>query len=50
MNRHKEWPKRNPRAHGAAGRNRRPGATNIIKVTHTSIIEKKYLICWYGVI
>jgi hypothetical protein len=40
MNRHKEWPKSNPRAHGAADRNRRPGATNIIKVTHTSIIEK----------
>jgi hypothetical protein len=49
MNRHKEEPKRNPRARGAAGRNRRSGATDIIEVTHTSII-KNYFICWYVVI
>jgi hypothetical protein len=49
MNRHKEGPNRNPRAHGAAGRNRRSGETDIIEVTHTSNIEN-YLICWYIVI
>jgi hypothetical protein len=47
MNRHKEGPKRNPRAHGAVGRNHRSGATNIIEVTHTSNIEKLFnlLVC-----
>jgi ribonuclease PH len=39
MNRHKEGPKRNPRACGAAGRNRRSGATDIIEVTHTSMFH-----------
>jgi hypothetical protein len=29
MNRHKERPKRNPRARGVMGRNRRSGATDI---------------------
>jgi hypothetical protein len=47
MNRHKEGPKRNPRACGAAGRNRRSGAIDIIDVTHTSNIEKLFylLVC-----
>jgi hypothetical protein len=36
MIRHKEWPKRNRRACGTMGRNRRSGATDIIKVMHTS--------------
>jgi hypothetical protein len=36
MNRHKEGPKRNPRARGAMGRNHRSGATDIIEVTHKS--------------
>jgi hypothetical protein len=49
LNRHKEGSKRNPRARGAAGRNRRSGATDIIEVTHTCNIEK-YLFCWYIVI
>jgi hypothetical protein len=49
MNRHKEGPKRNPRACGTTGRNRRSGATDIIEVTHMSIM-KKYFICWYVVI
>jgi hypothetical protein len=39
MNRHKEGPKRNLRARGAAGRNCRSGATDIIEVTHMSNIE-----------
>jgi hypothetical protein len=39
MNRHKEGPNRNPRACGAAGRNRRSGATNIIEVTHTNMFH-----------
>jgi hypothetical protein len=39
MNRHKEGSKRNPRACGAAGRNRRSGATNIIEVTHTNMFH-----------
>jgi hypothetical protein len=34
MNRHKEVPKRNQKACGTAGRNRRSGATNIIEVRH----------------
>jgi hypothetical protein len=49
MNRHKEGSKRNPRACGTAGRNRRSGATDIIEVTHTSNM-KNYFICWYVVI
>jgi hypothetical protein len=49
MNRHKEWPKRKPRPCGAAVRNCRSGATDIIEVTHTSNIEN-YLIYWYVVI
>jgi hypothetical protein len=49
MNRHKEGPKMNPRAHGAVGRNRRSGATDIIEITHTSNM-KNYFICWYVVI
>jgi hypothetical protein len=49
MNRHKDGPKRNPRACGTAGRNRRSGTINIIEVMHTSNIEN-YLICWYVVI
>jgi hypothetical protein len=40
MNRHKERLKRNPMPCGAAGRNRRSGATDIIEVTDTSNIEK----------
>jgi hypothetical protein len=42
MNRHKEGPKRNPRVCGAAGRNRRSGATDIIEVMHTSNIKKLF--------
>jgi hypothetical protein len=49
MNRHKEEPKRNPRAHGVTGRNHRSGATDIIDVTHTSNM-KNYFISWYVVI
>jgi hypothetical protein len=49
MNRHKEGPKRNSRACGATGRNSRSGATDIIKVTHMSIM-KNYFICSYVVI
>jgi hypothetical protein len=49
MNTHKEGPKRNPRACGVVGRNRRSGATDIIEVTHMSDI-KIYFICWYIVI
>jgi hypothetical protein len=47
MNRHKEGPKRKPKACGAVGRNRRSGATDIIEVTHTSNIEKIFhlLVC-----
>jgi hypothetical protein len=47
MNRYKEGPKRNPMPRGAAGRNRRSGATDIIEVTHTSNIEKIFnlLVC-----
>jgi hypothetical protein len=47
MNIHKQGPKRNPRARGAAGRNHRSGATAIIEVTHTSNIEKIFylLVC-----
>jgi hypothetical protein len=47
MNRHKEGPKRNPRLRGAAVRNRRSGATDIIEVTHMSNIEKLFnlLVC-----
>jgi hypothetical protein len=46
MSRHKEGPKRNPRARGM-GRNCRSGATDIIEVTHTSNIKKLYylLVC-----
>jgi hypothetical protein len=43
MNRHKQGPKRNPRARGAAGRNRRSGATAIIEVTYMNNIEKNIL-------
>jgi hypothetical protein len=42
VDRHKEGPKRNRRARGAIGRNRRSGATEIIEVTHTNIIEIIY--------
>jgi ribonuclease PH len=47
MNRHKEGPKRYPRARGTAGRNRRLEETDIIEVTHTSNIEKLFnlLVC-----
>jgi hypothetical protein len=48
MNRHKEGPKRNPRTHGAAGRNRRLGATDIIEITHTSNIEKIFILLVYS--
>jgi hypothetical protein len=40
MNRHKEGPRRSPRARGVASRNRRSGATDIIEVTHMSNIKK----------
>jgi hypothetical protein len=47
MNRHKQGAKRNPRTCGAAGRNRRSGATAIIEVTHTNNIKKIFylLVC-----
>jgi hypothetical protein len=47
MNRYKVGPKRNPKARGAAGRNRRSGEIDIIEVTHMSIIEKLFnlLVC-----
>jgi hypothetical protein len=46
-NRHNEGPKRNPRLRGAAVRNRRSGATNIVEVTQMSNIEKLFnlLVC-----
>jgi hypothetical protein len=40
MTRHKQGPKRNPRAHAAAGRSHRSGTSIIVEVTHTSNIEK----------
>jgi hypothetical protein len=43
MNRHKEGPKRNPRARGVVGRNRRSRATDIIDVTHMSNMENYFL-------
>jgi hypothetical protein len=42
MDRHKEGPKRNRRACGATGRNRRSGTTKIIELTHTNSIEIIY--------
>jgi hypothetical protein len=47
MNRNKEGPQRNPSTCGAAVRNHRLGATDIIEVTHTSNIEKLFnlLVC-----
>jgi hypothetical protein len=47
MNRHKEGPKRNPKACVTTGRNCRSWATNIIEVTHMSNIEKLFnlLVC-----
>jgi hypothetical protein len=47
INRHKEGPKRNPRARGAVGRNRRSGPTYIIDVMHMSKIENLFylLVC-----
>jgi hypothetical protein len=46
MNRHKQGPKRNPRARAAAGRSHRSGPTVIVEVTHTSNIEKIFLYCY----
>jgi hypothetical protein len=40
MNRHKQVPKRNPRARATVGRSRISGSTVIVEVTHTSNIEK----------
>jgi DnaJ-class molecular chaperone len=40
MNRHKQWPKQNPRACAAAGRSHRSRPTVIVEVTHMSNIEK----------
>jgi hypothetical protein len=48
MSRHKQGPKRNRRARGAVGRNRRLGATDIIEVRHEHYA--KYFVCWYVVI
>jgi hypothetical protein len=47
MSRHKQGPKRNPRTRGAAGKNRRSGATAIIEVTHMNNIKKIFylLVC-----
>jgi hypothetical protein len=47
MNRHKQGPKRNPRARAATGRSRRSGPAVIVEVTHTSNIEKLFfmLLC-----
>jgi hypothetical protein len=47
MNRHKQGPKRNPRARDVVGRNRRSGATAIIEVTHMNNIKKVFylLVC-----
>jgi hypothetical protein len=47
MNRHKQRPKRNPRACGATGRNCRSGTTVIIEVIHMNNIEKVFylLVC-----
>jgi hypothetical protein len=42
VDRHKEGPKRNRRARGATGRNRRSGTTEIIEVTHMNSIEIIY--------
>jgi hypothetical protein len=44
MNRHKEGSKRNRRACGATGRNHRSGATDIIKVMHTSNIKINFFV------
>jgi hypothetical protein len=40
INRHKQGPKRNPRARATAGRSRKSGPAVIVEVTHTSNIEK----------
>jgi hypothetical protein len=47
MNRHKQGPKRNPRASATAGRSRRSGPTVIVEVTHMSTIKKIFfmLLC-----
>jgi hypothetical protein len=47
MNRHKQGPKRNPRACGAMDKNRRSEATTIIEVTHMNNIKKVFylLVC-----
>jgi hypothetical protein len=47
MNRHKEGSKRNPRPRGAAVRNHRLRATDIIEVMHASNIKKLFnlLVC-----
>jgi hypothetical protein len=42
MNRHKQGPKRNPRACGTMGRNHRLGATAIIEVMHMNNIKKVF--------
>jgi hypothetical protein len=46
MNRHKQGPKRNPRASATAGRSRRSGPTVIVEVTHMSTIKKIFLCCY----
>jgi hypothetical protein len=47
MTRHKQGPKRNPRARAAAGRSHRSGTSIIVEVAHTSNIEKIFfmLLC-----
>jgi hypothetical protein len=47
MNRHKQGPKRNPRARAAAGKSHRSGPTVIVEVKHQSNIEKIFfmLLC-----
>jgi hypothetical protein len=49
MNRHKQWPKRNPRVCAAAERSYRSGLAVIVEVTHTSNIEKNifYVAMYY---
>jgi hypothetical protein len=50
MNRHKQGPKRNPRARATTGRSLRSGATIIVEVTHMSNIGKKYFLCCYALL
>jgi hypothetical protein len=49
INRHKQGPKRNPRARATAERSHRSGPAVIVEVTHTNNIEKNifYVAMYY---